>query len=197
MRAPRRTWRALALASWVALAAGCGSSPPTRLHLLSAPPGAPASAPLGATVGVGPVTVPEYLDRLQLVAREDAGSLVVSDTQRWAEPLREGLARVLAESLAASLAGERVARFPWPRAQAPELRVPVEVLRFEPGPDAAVHLEARWWVARGDGGPVLPPRVSRIAVPCTGDIADRVRAHGEAAARLAGEIAAALPAAQR
>ncbi|MCK7492219.1 MAG: PqiC family protein [Comamonadaceae bacterium] len=64
--------------------------------------------------------LPDYLDRLQVVTRTPSGELAVSDTQRWAEPLQEGLIRVLDENLSALLGTERIVRFPWPRSLAPE-----------------------------------------------------------------------------
>lgn len=193
----RGRWAAaamLAVSAW--LVAGCGGSSATRLHVLSITPAPAASDRLNATIGVGPVRVPEALDRLQLVSRDSAGTLVVSDTQRWAEPLGEALTRVLSEDLARRLGANSVARFPWRPSAAPRMQVPVDVLRFDAGPEAAVSLEARWRVLGADGSVLEPARRSRIEVPFTGGIEDLVRAHGEAAARLAADIEAGLREAQ-
>jgi uncharacterized lipoprotein YmbA len=125
--------------------------PGDQSHLLTAVPEPAPTIRFHATVGVGPVLLPDYLDRLQVVTRTPSGELAVSDTQRWAEPLQEGLIRVLDENLSALLGTERIVRFPWPRSLTPEYQVALEVLRFESGPDAMLRLDARWWLRGGDG----------------------------------------------
>ena len=48
---------------------GCASSPPTRLYVLPSMTGAdaaPQATPRDLTIGVGPVTLHPYLDRLQM-----------------------------------------------------------------------------------------------------------------------------------
>jgi hypothetical protein len=185
------------LALGALLAAGCASSPSTGLYLLAALPQAAPAQPFPDSLGIGPVTLPDYLDRLQVVARGASGELAVSDTERWAEPLHEGLARVLDRNLAALLATQRIVRFPWPAAAAPDLQVSVEVLRFETGPDASLRLEARWQARARGGEFAVEPRLTRIEVPAGSGTGERVRAHSEAASRLAREIASALWAAAR
>ncbi len=180
------------LALIAVLAAGCASSPSSGLHLLAALPQAGPAQPFPDSLGIGPVTLPDYLDRLQVVTRGASSGLAVSDTERWAEPLHEGLARVLDRNLAALLDTQRIVRFPWPAAAAPDVQVSVEVLRFEAGPDALLRLEARWQIRARGGDIALEPRLTRIEVPAGGSAGERVRAHSEAASRLAREIASAL-----
>jgi len=181
-----------ALAAVLLLTGGCTSSPATSLYLLTAVPEPAPATRFDAPVGVGPVLLPDYLDRLQVVTRTPSGELAVSDTQRWAEPLQDGLIRVLDENLSALLGTERIVRFPWPRSLAPEFQVALEVLRFESGPDAMLRLDARWWLRGGSGDVILQPRTSRIEVPTGAGVDGRVHAHDEAVARLSREIAAGL-----
>jgi hypothetical protein len=186
-----------ALALMAALAGGCASSPETGLYLLAAVQQPAPAQRFPASVGVGPVTLPDYLDRLQMVTRSASDEIAVSDTQRWAEPLQDGLTRVLDENLAALLGTQSIVRYPWPASLAPDYQVAVEVLRFEAGPDASLHLEARWWVHARASLTAVQPRASRFEVPAGAGVDGRVRAHAEAASRLSGEIAAALWAAAR
>ena len=174
------------------LAAGCASSPPTGLYLLAALAQPASAQPFPNSLGIGPVSLPDYLDRLQIVTRGASGEIAVSDTERWAEPLHEGLARVLDENLAALLGTQRIVRFPWPASLAPDVQVAVEVLRFDAGPGASLRLEARWSVRARGGETVVEPSLTRIEVPSGNSADQRVRAHSEAASRLAREIASAL-----
>lgn len=144
----------LALAAALPLLAGCmtlGSRPePARYYLLEpeATTQDPAREPLPA-VGVGPVRLPAYLDRREIVTRAGPGRLDVASTDRWAAPLEDLFVGVLAEDLRAAVPAGAVVVWPWSVAAAPEWSVSVEVLRFESEADGTVVLEARWVVAKG------------------------------------------------
>ena len=71
--------RLLAGALLLVLAA-CGGSPPTQFYTLSGmqlPPGNPNTR--GTVVGVGPVTLPEYLDRPQIVTRTSGNRVTLAN----------------------------------------------------------------------------------------------------------------------
>jgi len=103
-------------------------------------------------VAVGPVTIPGYLDRPQIVTRDRDDALQVWPYHRWAERLDLGIAEALAEDLGARIPGDRVAVFPWPAptARAIDYQVVVAVVRFEGTPGRSVTLDARWSL-RGKG----------------------------------------------
>jgi uncharacterized lipoprotein YmbA len=94
------------------LVAGCVGSPPTDLYTLS-PVGTPAaetrpqSTP--AVVAVGPVILPDYIDRPQIVTRKSAYQLELAAYDQWAAPLYDMLPRVLVEDVALRLAGQEIA----------------------------------------------------------------------------------------
>ena len=79
--------------------------------------------------------IPGYLDRLQIVTRDANDEVAVAMYDRWAEPLENGIAQVLADNLGAHVASERIAVFPW-RGGVPRVldyQVVVVVLRAGPG----------------------------------------------------------------
>ena len=94
----------LALCVCFALCA-CGRSTPTRYYVLeSAAQNLPSGDMPATSLRVAVVSVPQYLDRTSLVQRgAQTGSLNVDDTQQWAEPLAEGVRRVVQEALAGPL----------------------------------------------------------------------------------------------
>lgn len=115
---------------------------PTRFFLLTASiehPPAPGGAP--ETIGVGPITLPDYLNRLELVRRKAQNEIVPSPTERWAEPLTGLTARVLGEDLA-QLTGAQFVQYPW-LAPVPHRQVIVDLFRFEPVEGTRVELVAR------------------------------------------------------
>jgi hypothetical protein len=147
------------------LSSGClgGASPATKFYTLvpAASPraGAPPAGPdRGVTLGVGPVTVPAYLDRPQIVTRQGSDELDLAEHDRWAEPLPDSIARVMAENLSAMLGTDRVAIFPWSVSQSVPYQVTVDLLRFDGALGGDIVLDARWRIVAGDGKELLVKR---------------------------------------
>ena len=143
--------------------AGCGSLLPkpqpnsSGIYLLSSPlktaDRQDQSRSAQISLGVGPVRLPGYLDRREILTRVSQSRLDVSQNDRWAEPLDENLAHVLAQNLSVLLGSDGVISYPWPIAKGPEYRVTVEVLQFECNSALEAQLSARWWVIdRNDTG---------------------------------------------
>lgn len=193
---PAALWTLLA----VLLAACVPPQSPTRYWTLSvvAPPTAEARREKPVELGVGPVTVAEYLDRPQIVRRAGDNRLVLAENDNWPEPLASLIARVLTDDLAAMLPGARV--HPLPARTVPDLdyRVEVQVNAFEGVGDDRALLDARWTLLRDRDGRVLLVRRSRIERPVAGgDIGALAAALSEAVAYLARDIADAVAAQQR
>lgn len=145
------------LALLVLGAGGCVSvSPPPRTFLLSPATPPPSSPPLaGVVVGVGPVGIPAYLDRSSIVVRTGEGEVELSGEHRWAEPLRDGIGRTLAENLSAMIPTDAVAVFPWRTPWTVDYRVAVDILRFDGAPGRSVVLDARWRLLDAAGKELL------------------------------------------
>jgi len=176
---------------------GCLGSPPTHLYLvpplISPDPAPPAAAgQRDLTLGVGPVTVPPYLDRPQLVTRTSRAKLVLADLDQWAAPLQDTIARVLAENLSLLIPTERVVLAPWSRTLDPEYQVTVDVLQFDRGPGGEVVLAARWSLLDRDGKE-LALRTSRLRQAAGGaDYEAMVTAMGRTLEALAQEMVTTL-----
>jgi hypothetical protein len=189
------------LALWLLIAslAGCalGSARPDRSTFFalaaSEPDGAVPAGSWDAALGLGPVAIPGYLDRPQLVTRVGPNELKLAPVARWAEPLREGIGRALQQDLAAASGARQVALYPWPPTTHVDLAVAVDVLRFEPGARGDIELAARWSVRDTVHGRVLAVRESRLLEPLEGaGYGAEVAALSRALGQLAHEMAAAL-----
>ena len=126
---------------------GCASSPPTRLYVLPSMTGAETAspaAPRDLTIGVGPVTLSPYLDRLPIVTRASRARLVLGEFDQWAASLQDLVTRALAENLSHLIPTERVVLHPWSRTVEPDYQVTVDVMQFDAGPSGEVVLAARW-----------------------------------------------------
>ena len=104
-------WRWTGLMSLVIVIVGCSGSPPSNHYVLSAKAATPPSAKT-PSLGIGPITVPEYLNRSGLVYSRQGNKLQVSGTERWAEPLEDGITRVISMNLAALVDTHNVRFFP-------------------------------------------------------------------------------------
>jgi uncharacterized lipoprotein YmbA len=116
-------------------------------------------------LAVGPVTIPEAVDRPQLVVRHNAVRLVALEQERWAEPLREAIPRVLSEVIGSKLPTASVTRFAAVPGTGWDLRLLVNVTRFEAIPGERVIIETHWWLQPTDGKTVSEGNsVARVAV---------------------------------
>lgn len=146
-----------------ALLTACGTSGPTNFYLLSAHdfPAATGSSP---SVGVGPIEVPEYQNRNNMVLKRDGNTLEVASLNLWAEPLPDGVQRALVLNLSGLLNTQGVSEFPWNPQQAPEYSVRVNVLQLEANEQQAL-LSADWQVIRPASGEQIQRRISRLQAP--------------------------------
>jgi uncharacterized lipoprotein YmbA len=175
------------------LAAACLGPRPdlSAFFLLSPAPAPTGTVPAPVSLGVGPVTLPGYLDRPELVVRVNENEIALSTTDRWAEPLAENLVRTLEDNLSALLPGSTYVDYPWFESRAPEYAVSLDVRRFEADATGAVVLDAAWRVGRGDSQ--VGGGQERIEEVASGpDRAAAVAAQSRALAELSRRIAASV-----
>lgn len=175
--------------------AGCSSPPKTNFYTLS--PAASASARADAkvpySVAIGPVGVPDSLDRPQMVVRAGANQVTIAEFERWAGPLKSEIALALAENLKPLLGGASV--FTYPQGLDADVTVSVDVQRFESVLGEAATVEVAWQVRPVKGAPRSGRSVVREAAGGAGYDAV-VAAHGRALAAVSRDIAAAIRAAR-
>lgn len=174
---------------------GCASSPPTRLYVLPSLTGAetvPPAAPHDLTIGVGPVTLHPYLDRLQIVTRASRARLILGEFDQWAAPLQDTITRVLAENLSLLISTDRVLLHPWSRTAEPDYQVRVEVEQFDAGPSGEVVLAAHWRILSTHEKELVMRKARFTAAAGGQDYEATVIAMGHTLDALSRDIAAAL-----
>ena len=199
----RRTFVPL-LSVCIATLLGCATTTPSRFYTLTPMKGPDASTGVihveeGAILALGPVRLPEYLDRPQIATRSEGNEIRLHETERWAGSLQEDVSRVLLENLSALLAGKRVNVVRWTSAMqtmAPfRNRMAIEILRFEGSVGGTVVLKARYALLGPDGKKVIAAGESTVREPAGGsDYDSLVAAMSRALAAFSREIAAAVPA---
>ena len=184
--------RPMVLGLALGLLAACGATPQERFYTLSAAAAAPAGAmPAAAAIFVGPVAVPDAVDRLPMVLTTGPNQVEIADLHRWAEPLEAAIPRVVAENLRRELGAANVA---WSRHASGGTyaqRVAIEVQRFESSVADGATLDAIWTVTPAKGAARTGRSVIREPAS-SADPAGIAAAHSRALARLAADIAPAL-----
>jgi uncharacterized lipoprotein YmbA len=173
----------------------CSSSAPARHYVLS--PGVQAekipreeSCP---SIGVGPVNLPEYVNRQSIVTRTAPNELGLSYFDLWAEPLADSVPRMIAENLSRLLCVREIVLFPWKPSRLPQYRVELEVLQMDGTLGGALSLEAWWSVTYGGDKKARITRKAAYSEPVSGrDYDALVQAHSRALAAVSRDIAAVL-----
>ena len=178
----------VAVAFLAAIAAGCTSAPSKFYTLNSTAKGAAATTDYA--VSVGPVTIPAEVDRPQFTVRVAPNRVTVDEFNRWAAPLNENIARVVAADLATLLGTPRTAAGSLANFD-PGYRVTLDIQAFESVPGKFAQIDAVWVVRKSAGGVSLSGRTV-AAEPATGDFDTLAAAHSRALARVSSDIAAAI-----
>lgn len=133
---------------------GCSRSPRVSFYTLgNASVNTTVNPSNGApSLSVANITLPDLVDRPQLVEYVTGNRVEILDTHRWAEPLKNGISRLLVESLASQLETDKVAAYP-NTINDPTYRIFVDIQRFESMGDT-VSVEAIWTIRRT---PVVAP----------------------------------------
>jgi len=173
--------------------AACGGSRPSVFYALN-PMDAYSSAAQQITkdlrVGVGPVRLPDYLNRPQIVVRQGENRLTVDEFHRWGGALDDEILRILTENLGVLLGSDQVRVYADDFGQ-PDCRVTVTLQRFEGVDDREAQLKASWAILQPRTGTVLKTREGLFRTPIKepGDYEQIVSAQSDALAALSREIA--------
>ena len=187
-----------ALPLLIGMLSGCAGSPPVYLYTLSAEATAGAADP--AIVGkelriaVGPISLPEVVDRPQLVVRSGPNQVTLIDQHRWAGSLKAEIPRVIAGNLSRLLATGQVWAYPQNATGPFDYRVLVDIQRFESTPGQIAAIDALWTIQHpSKEGVVSKTGRSTVQQPIAGKGYDSlVAAHSGALAAISRDIAEAI-----
>lgn len=181
------------------LLTACGSAPRERMYSMSAAQGVAPAAPQAAItrrVVIGPVSVPEAVNRVEIVVRRGEHRLELLEFERWAALPPSEIALATAQALEAALAdaGTRVAVDAPSIGPPATLRVVIDVQRFDAVLGQSLGFEATWRVIDARGA-LQASGQTRALEPAPGGAEGLAAAAGRATAQLARQVAAAMAAA--
>lgn len=137
---------ALALAAAVT-AGACARTPAVRYYAIpeAVRAGVESAQPARYTLRVAAATVPDVLDRPELVLRLSPTEVAVDDDHRWAEPLPSAVGRAVSANLTHALAGADVAFADDLDGRDPaDVELSIEVRRLDLELGRQVDLEIVW-----------------------------------------------------
>ncbi len=184
------------LAAFATVAGGCSlpltPRPDHSKFFVLSPIAAPAAAASPLTIGLGPITIPEYLQRQEIVTRVAPNRLLLSSNDRWAQGLESNFTQVLAQDLTATLGTTRITTYPWYRTTQIDFQIKVAVYRFEANSKGTVNLTAHWEILDGSGKLLYATDSTFTAAASSGNTTAVVAAMSAAEADLARAITAEI-----
>tara|TARA_B100000035_G_C20980886_1_gene545383 strand:+ start:505 stop:1116 length:612 start_codon:yes stop_codon:yes gene_type:complete len=175
---------------------GCAkNSKPIEYYMLDASVGIPSNESIendnGPLIGLGPIRLPEYLDRFQMVIAVSENKYKLIENHRWAEKLDENVSLALFKSLPAQLGTDRVVRYPWSQRPGVDFQVKIDILELNINQTGQSKLVAQWAIKSKDKT-LLNKRSSFTTEASHTDIDKMVQAQSECLTQLGQEIVANL-----
>jgi uncharacterized protein len=170
------------------LGAACVHSPDPTFFALSAQPGAALRAP-PLKIELRRTGLPGYLDRPHIVRRATAERLDLEGDERWGSPLDEMVGTTLAEDLAQRLPSCVVFTDSGAISSTADVRVEVQLFRFERTADGVVALSAEVAVHSTTLDVSAIQRYTLSEKPASGRTSDIVTSLSRLLAQLADRIA--------
>jgi uncharacterized protein len=174
----------------------CSSSPAPHLYIIE-----PMSASAGTQIdndlriGVGPVTLPELLNRKEIVTHDQRYRVNSAEFDRWAEPLDHNVTNVLAENLSVLIPSDQIIAYPWDSAHDFDFTVQVRVITFGTNPSGEVVLRASWIIYDAANEPVELTKKRYAASRRGNEVVALVAAMSQTIEQLSRDIATSLVAA--
>ena len=173
---------------------GCARTPQSRFYILQPQPSAvdqalPSVSVKDMIIGVGPVELPEHLERPQIVTRVSSNELYLSEFNRWAGSLEKNFSNVLAENLSVLLSTDKVLVYPWIGNLEVKRQVRISILQFDGLPGGKVLLKVLWGVKDEDGKFLFSIKKSSFSQPSGKGYPEMVEAMNRVLADFSREVA--------
>lgn len=154
----------------------------------STPPVQSLSA--ATVVGLGPVHLPEYLNRPQMVIAVGEHQYRFDEQHRWAERLEDNVSRVLAQNVQRLLGVQQLIRYPWSQRQSLDYQITLDVLSFHHSAGQQTELKAQWQVRQADKP--MASKLFECRLPASDHPEAIVATHSQCLQDLAAELAGAV-----
>lgn len=140
----------------VCLLSACQQSPRKNYYAFSVAPAEQqdTTTNITDTIGIGPIDVAEYLNRLQLAYQTNDGRLVMPNNSYWAEPIDKGIVRALTLNLTQRDHTRSIVTFPWRSDSKPRYSLRLQVHGLDRDGNQA-KINATWELVDNDNKSVI------------------------------------------
>lgn len=168
---------------------GCSSTPQPFFYTLDNGPASPSPQGMTPSVVLTQTSLPELIDRPQLIVRTGNNQVRISEQHRWAEPLRREIPRVLANDLGQLLGSSRVIALPIDaQGFTADFRVSLDIQRLEASDKNGADIDLLWRIEDRQGKTITGRSTLREAT-ISEDYVALVAAQRRALSRVAVDIA--------
>ena len=179
----------------VMMLTACGRTQPAKFYTLQ--PVQQSSMgkllPADVAIAVGPVAIPAAHDRQEIVTRDAGNEVSFSEYHRWAGPLQQSIASVIAQNIGTLLGTERVTPFTRENIFRPTHRVVININRYDSQLPKEFLLDTTWSIKDIQGNRTLLVQGSIVREPlASSTYEDLVAAQNQALGALSEEIAKAF-----
>jgi len=142
------------------------------------------------SIGIGPVTLPQILDRPQIVTRTSPNTIHISEFNRWGGSLEDDFLKVLTENLGLVMPEVFIQSFPSKHGILPDLRIILSIAQFDGKLGDIVFLRGSYTIKNHKKGHILKNQTIFIKEKIAGNTyLALVAAKSLAMAKLSQEIA--------
>lgn len=193
-----RFFALLLMLGFLALNGCMGKSLPANLYILSSipeqrPPADQNGQAEYLQLGIGPLTLADYLDQPKLVTRSGDNQLIKAEYEQWGGSLKKNLTTVLAENLGYLMATDQVHVYPWQRSINIDYQITMDIIRLDGILGREVMLVSRWSIFDEKRKELILTKRSTIVEPVDDSrYASLVYAESRALGKLSREIAETL-----
>ena len=175
------------------LLGACTSAPKANFYMLngSGPVAAAAQSPL--VLAIGPIDLPQYLDRPHIVTRLSGNRLGVDEFNRWGGALEEDIVRVLAQRIGDRLGTRRIYSYPSRVVADTDYRIALDIRAFDGALGGQVSLDVSWSMIDDRNGRVVQTQQASYRSMAKGDdYGAYTAALGDTLSQLGDDLAVAL-----
>jgi len=166
----------------ILIISGCISipnSPTSRFYMLSIVDENQVSKKIdlasNMVIGVGPVKIPEYLNRPQMVTLSKEKMLQIAQFDRWGESLDLGVASLIREDLTVMLPKAKLTLYPWNSSVVVKYQVIAEIVQLDSELNGDMSFVVQWMIIDVQNSkvmiikrsafhqPIIPPNYSGLA----------------------------------
>ncbi len=151
--------KSLLLIGVTVLFTACGTSPKTNFYLLSTEHSVDIQTTDKLTIGVWKVTLPDLIDRPEIVTRTGPNTINLADFHRWAGGLSNNVSMLIANELTYNLKTGYIDVSPWSAYRNFDYQVKVHIRTFEGQFGGDSNLKGAFVILNGKGNKKLSEQI--------------------------------------